>query len=261
MLSEASYANQLWFLTHRAFKVRYTGTTLGILWAVALPLLQIIIYVVVFGFLFKSKLPGSDTTLTYVIWFLLGYSPWMFFSECLTNASSCMQSNSGLIKSFPFRKALIVYSAVLSSLPQLFLCLIISAGLILVTGSSIPAISLFYQCLGLANLFLIIIVSSLCFSLLGLVVRDLTIVLPQLLMMLLFASPVFFPASVLPKILSTISQFNPLIVAINLLRAPIQEPTASTIVLAFAGIPLGLLVWRIILKRFQRYEGFIPSLV
>ena len=50
MLSEKSPLNQLRFLTIRTLKTRYAGTALGAVWAFALPLMQIIIYIVVFGF-------------------------------------------------------------------------------------------------------------------------------------------------------------------------------------------------------------------
>ena len=261
MLSEKSPLNQLRFLTIRTLKTRYAGTALGAVWAFALPLMQIIIYIVVFGFLFKSKLPGSDKTLVYVIWFLLGYSPWMLFSDCLVSASSCMQANAGLIKSFPFKKSVIVYSSILSSLPQFLLCLLISLLLMLVTGVSLSFPALMYQALGIADLILIIVALSLCLSLLGLVLRDLPVLLPQLLMMLLFSSPIFFPASVLPSAMSLTALFNPVIVAIDLIRAPIQAPNDLAVVLGAVGFPLGLLIWRFVLHRYRRYEGVVASLV
>jgi lipopolysaccharide transport system permease protein len=261
MLSKKSQLSQLRYLTVRTLKTRYSGTALGTVWAFALPLLQIIIYIAVFGFLFKSKLPGSDKTLMYVIWFLLGYSPWMLVSECLPGSASCMQANAGLIKSFPFQKQIIVYSVVLSALPQLALCLAISLILIIATGVSLRLSSLVYQLVGISDLLLIVVVASLCLSLLGLVLRDLPVVLPQLLMMLLFASPIFFPASALPPVLSACAQINPLVVAIDLIRAPIQSPTTTAIVLGFVGLPLGFFVWRLTLHRYRRYEGVVASLV
>ena len=261
MLSEKSPRNQLRFLTVRTLKTRYAGTALGAVWAFALPLMQIIIYIIVFGFLFKSKLPGSDKTLVYVIWFLLGYSPWMLFSECLGSASFCMQANAGLIKSFPFKKPVIVYSSILSALPQFLLCLLISLVLMVISGVSLSSSALMCQVLGIADLLLIIVALSLCLSLLGLVLRDLPVLLPQLLMMLLFASPIFFPASVLPDVMSMIATFNPLIVAIDLIRAPIQAPTDLAVVLGAVGFPLGCLSWRLVLHRYRRYEGVVASLV
>ena len=261
MSLDNSHFNQLRYLTLRALKSRYAGTALGTIWAFGLPLMQITVYVIVFGFLFKSKLPGSDTSLTYVIWFLLGYSPWMLVSECLPGSASCMQANAGLIKSFPLNKPIIVYSVVLAALPQLALCLVFSSLLIIFTGNVLNPLLLSYQVLGLFGLFLIVINSSLFMSLLGLVFRDLSVVLPQLLMMLLFASPVFFPVSVLPWPLTLIAKWNPLIISIDMIRAPIQQPTPLTIVLSVVGVPLGLLLWRIVLRRYRRYEGVIASMV
>jgi lipopolysaccharide transport system permease protein len=261
MLPDKPLLNQLRFLTVRTLKTRYAGTALGTIWAFALPLLQIFIYILVFGFLFKSKLPGSDKTLVYVIWFLLGYSPWMLFSECLTASSSCMQANAGLIKSFPFRKPVIVYSVILSALPQLLLCLLISLVLMVTSGVSLMPAGFLYQALGISDLLLIVVVLSLCFSLLGLVLRDLPVVLPQVLMMLLFASPVFFPASVLPGFMAACAKLNPLIVAIDLIRAPIQAPTGLVVVLGAIGFPIGCLIWRLTLRRYKLYEGVIASMV
>lgn len=261
MSLDNSHYNQLRYLTFRALKSRYAGTTLGTIWAFALPLMQITVYVVVFGFLFKSKLPGSETSLTYVIWFLLGYSPWMLVSECLPGSASCMQANAGLIKSFPLKKPIIVYSVVLAALPQLALCLLISGLLILFTGEELGPLILSYQGLGLCGLILIVINSSLVMSLLGLVFRDLPVVLPQLLMMMLFASPIFFPANVLPWPLTIIATWNPLIISIDMIRAPIQQPTSLTVILSALGLPLGLLLWRIVLRRYRRYEGVITSMV
>ena len=261
MLSDKSQRNQLRFLTVRTLKTRYAGTALGAFWAFALPLMQIVIYIIVFGFLFKSKLPGSDKTLTYVIWFLLGYSPWMLFSECLTASSSCMQANAGLIKSFPFNKPVIVYSTIFSALPQFALCLLISLILMVASGAGIQGSAFLYQVIGVADMLLIVVVLSLCFSLLGLVIRDLPVILPQVLMMLLFTSPIFFPASVLPKLVSLCAQINPLIVAIDLIRAPIQAPTGLAVVLGAIGFPVGCLIWQITLRRYRRYEGAIASLV
>jgi lipopolysaccharide transport system permease protein len=256
-----SLRNQLRFLTVRTLKSRYAGTALGTFWAFALPLMQIIVYIAVFGFFFKSKLPGSEKTLAYVIWFLLGYSPWMFFSECLTASSSCMHANAGLIKSFPFNKPVIVYSTVLTVLPQFALCLLISLALMIASGAGLQGSAFLYQVLGIADMLLIVVVLSLCFSLLGLVIRDLPVVLPQILMMLLFTSPILFPASVLPKFISLCAQINPLVVAIDLIRAPIQAPTSLTVILGAIGFPVGCLIWQITLRRYRRYEGAVASLV
>ena len=172
-----------------------------------------------------------------------------------------MQANAGLIKSFPFKKSVIVYSSILSSLPQFLLCLLISLLLMLVTGVSLSFSALMYQALGIADLILIIVALSLCLSLLGLVLRDLPVLLPQLLMMLLFSSPIFFPASVLPSAMSLTALFNPVIVAIDLIRAPIQAPNDLAVVLGAVGFPLGLLIWRFVLHRYRRYEGVVASLV
>lgn len=252
---------QLSYLTIRTLNSRYSGTLLGMLWAIALPLMQITIYIIVFGFLFKSRLPGSDKSLVYVVWFLLGYSSWMFFSESLSLAASCMQSNSGLLKSFPLKKSLIVYSVVISALPQLAISIAIAFLLILIGKLPFQPTSLLFQLLGLTNLLLISFTISLFIALLGLVLRDLSVVLPQVLMIFLFSSPIFFPTNVLPPFLSSISLFNPLIVSINLIRAPIVPASSLDLLLGLFGVPFGIIAYRLAAKRFRLYEGYIVSLL
>ena len=60
---------------------KYLGTTLGGFWGVAQPLLMLAVYTFVFGFVFKARLPGADTTFAYAIWLISGYGPWMSIAE------------------------------------------------------------------------------------------------------------------------------------------------------------------------------------
>ena len=65
----------------------------------------------------------------------------------------------------------------------------------------------------------------------------------------------------LPSAMSLTALFNPVIVAIDLIRAPIQAPNDLAVVLGAVGFPLGLLTWRFVLHRYRRYEGVVASLV
>ena len=56
---------------------RYLGSALGGAWAILNPLLMFALFTFVFGFVFKARLPGADSTMAYSIWLICGYGPWL----------------------------------------------------------------------------------------------------------------------------------------------------------------------------------------
>ena len=69
-----------------AVRDRYLGSSLGSFWAVANPLFMLALYTFVFGFVFKVRLPGAESTLEYVIWLIVGYGPWIATTEAIMAA-------------------------------------------------------------------------------------------------------------------------------------------------------------------------------
>ena len=70
------------------------GSSLGMIWAVANPLLMLGIFTFVFGFVFKSRLPGAESSLGFVIWLVSGYGPWLAISEGLNACTAAVVGNA-----------------------------------------------------------------------------------------------------------------------------------------------------------------------
>ncbi len=67
------------------------------------------IFTFVFGYVFKSKLPGAETSLSYVIWLISGYGPWLAISDGISSGTSAITGNSGLVKNLSFKTELLTY--------------------------------------------------------------------------------------------------------------------------------------------------------
>ena len=84
---------------------RFLGSALGLVWAVANPLLMLGIFTFVFGFVFHSRLPGASTSMSFVLWLISGYAPWLAISEGLSNSALSVAGNSSIIKNLAFKRS------------------------------------------------------------------------------------------------------------------------------------------------------------
>ena len=66
---------------------RFLGSTLGLVWAIVNPLLMMGIFTFVFAFVFRSRLPGAETSLSFVIWLISGYGPWLAIGDSLATST------------------------------------------------------------------------------------------------------------------------------------------------------------------------------
>ena len=81
------------------FKSRYATSYLGMIWAFVQPIVSVVIYVIVFGYGFKST-PVQD--FPFVLWLVAGIIPWFYFSEALTSATNSLREYSYLVKKVIF---------------------------------------------------------------------------------------------------------------------------------------------------------------
>ncbi|MCH9716039.1 MAG: WbqC family protein [Gammaproteobacteria bacterium] len=179
-------------------KDKYLASTLGGIWAILNPIIMLSIFTFVFGFLYKAKLPGASTTLSYVVWLISGYGPWLAMSEGLLNAANSVVSNTGIVKNMAFKVEILPISSILVSIVPLLVSLFFLSIIMLLDGNIptwhviliIPVIVIMYFFMFGLGFFL---------SAVSVFLRDLIIVLPNLLMIILFLSPIFLDDVAYPK--------------------------------------------------------------
>src|SRR6478752_7517935 len=90
---------------------RYLGSSLGSVWAIANPLFMLVLYTFLFGFVFKVRLPGAETTFAYALWLISGYGPWLGTVEALTAATHSVVGASGIVKNLAIKTELLPIAA------------------------------------------------------------------------------------------------------------------------------------------------------
>jgi len=85
----------IWVMAVRDMQARYVGSVGGFLWVVAQPLAMVAVYYFVFAVGFRAQGP---TGTSYVVWFVGGLVPWMFFAETLGPITNSVVGNAHLVK-------------------------------------------------------------------------------------------------------------------------------------------------------------------
>jgi lipopolysaccharide transport system permease protein len=204
----------LYFLTWRDVKIRYKQTALGALWAIIQPLLPMIIFTLFFGKL--AHMPSDG--IPYAVFAYAGLLPWTYFANAVGSSATSIVGSSNLITKVYFPRMIIPGSAVLSALVDFFMAFTLLGVLMLWYRLPIHA--------GVFMLpFLILLVTALALGVgmlfAGLTVkyRDVRYTLPFVVQFWMFATPVIYPASLVPPKWRWALAINPLTGVIEGFRA------------------------------------------
>jgi lipopolysaccharide transport system permease protein len=198
---------------------RYRGSYLGILWSLLRPLAMLTVYTVVFGYIFESKLGNhpNETKLDFTLALFCGLILFDFFAECVARAPTLVLTNTNYVTKVVFPLEILPVTAVGAALTQLvisFMPLLI--GLLFAHGS-IPLTALFLPIILLPLVVLCLGITWFLASL-GVFIRDINSIVPVFLVIIMYASAIFYSISHVPPNLLPIVLYNPLAVVINQMR-------------------------------------------
>jgi lipopolysaccharide transport system permease protein len=201
-----AYRELLYFLIWRDVKVRYKQTALGVAWAIIQPVFTMIVFSFFFGRL--GKIPSDG--IPYPLFSYAALVPWTFFSQGLSLASNSLVGSANLIKKVYFPRLSVPIAAVTSGLIDFSIAFIVLLGMMLYYGI-VPTLNVIW----LPFLLLLTLVTSLGVSLwlsaLNVQFRDVRYVLPFLIQLWLFATPIAYPSSLLSEPWRTLYSLNPMV--------------------------------------------------
>lgn len=202
----------------RDIQSRYRGTMLGFLWAVAFPLMMLAVYAFVFGGVFKARWGGSGGIKDFVLMLYCGLIVHAVFSETLTRSPSAIVSNPSYVKKVVFPLELLTISHLASAVFNALIGLGLLCLFLLIQYQSIPLTALYVP---LVFAPLLVLTGGLAWFLaaIGVFFRDVGQVIGVIMSVLLFLSPVFYPASSVPALAQKLMYLNPLTYPIEELRA------------------------------------------
>lgn len=193
-------------LAGRDITVRYKQTVIGILWAVLRPLLTMMVFTFVFGRI--ANLPSEGAP--YPLLVFCGMVPWFFFASSISESSGSLVANANLLSKVYFPRILIPISSILVAAVDFIIAMIL-----------LIAIMIFFEFLPSWRLltlpiFLIIALGAaiglgLCFSALNIRYRDFQFIVPFLLQLGIYVSPIGFSSSVVPEQWRLVYALNPMV--------------------------------------------------
>lgn len=190
---------------------KYKGSFLGILWSFINPLLQVLVYAIVFPYIMRVKTPN------YLQFLIVGVIPWTFFTTVLTQGMITVRMNAGIIKKVYFPREILPISVALSGLVNFFIsCIII---LVFCIGGGL-GLSWHLILLPLAAIlqFIFSLGLILALSAINIYIKDTEYIVTFIINMLFYATPILYPVTLLPENLRWIMNLNPMAGIINMYR-------------------------------------------
>ncbi len=224
-----AYRELLYFLTWREIKVRYKQTALGFAWAIIQPVFMMIVFTLFFGNL--AKVPSEG--IPYPLFNYAALLPWTLFAEGVNRSSMSMVQDANLIRKVYFPRLVMPLSGILSPLVDFAIAFTILVGMMFYYGY-IPTVRVLWLP---AFIILAVMTASgvgLWLSAINAKYRDVRYVVPFLIQLWLFASPVVYSSSLLPERFQIIYGVNPMAGVIEGFRWALlgTEPPGSLIAIS-----------------------------
>ncbi|HYN69037.1 MAG TPA: ABC transporter permease [Candidatus Eisenbacteria bacterium] len=208
-----SYRELLYFLVWRDLKVRYRQTILGAAWAVLQPFVTMVVFSAIFGRL--AGVPSDG--LPYPIFAFAALVPWTFFSTGISQAAASLVGSQNLLKKVYFPRLVIPIAAVLTGFVDLAIAGAVLIGMMVVYGI-VPTLTTVWVVPLLLLAFVASLGVGLWLSALNVRYRDVRYIVPFLLQIWLFATPIAYPSSLLPEPWRTLSALNPMVGVVEGIR-------------------------------------------
>lgn len=212
------YRELFYFLAWRDIAVRYKQTVIGIAWAIIRPLLTMIVFTVIFGRL--AKLPSGGVP--YPILVFAAMLPWQFFANSLTESSNALISNANMLTKVYFPRLILPASAVIVSFVDFILSFSILV-VLMVFYRFLPTWKILTLPLFLILAFMVAMGAGLWLSALNVKYRDFRYIVPFIVQLGLYVSPVGFSSSVVPGQWRLWYSLNPMVGVIDGFRWAILD--------------------------------------
>lgn len=232
------YRELLYFLIMRDLKLRYKQTVFGVAWVVLQPLLITLVFTVFLGILVRVPSEGVP----YALFAYAGLWPWTFFSGAVLNTSNSLVGNTQLITKVYFPRIIIPCAAIGGRLVDFGVSFLVLVAMLIVYR-----VPLTWNILMLPVLVVLLLLLALGIgmwtSALNVKYRDVAAILPVLIQLLMYVSPVLYPASLVPERWRMLYMLNPMAGILQGFRSSLLGKSFDWMALAVSfAVMLALLV-------------------
>ena len=245
------YRELFYFFSWRDIKVRYKQTAIGILWAILQPFITMVVFSIFFGKL--AGLPSDGVP--YPIFVYTGLLFWHFFSDALSETSNSLVANKSIITKIYFPRLILPISSVITKFIDFIIAAIILVFLMLYYGYTPFIGGLWILPLLLLITFMASVGLGLFLSAINVKYRDVRYALPFFIQLLLFVTPVIYPASIAGKY-SKILALNPMTGVVQSARAALLGTTPINWALLFISSVACFIILIIGIAYFKKVERY-----
>jgi lipopolysaccharide transport system permease protein len=250
------YRELLYFFAWRDIKVRYRQAALGVAWAVIQPLFTMIIFTLFFGRL--ARMPSDG--IPYPIFAYCALVPWTYFSGVLGLAGNSLVGNSSLITKVYFPRVLLPAAAAMAGLLDFVMSAVLLVAMMIYYHVH-PGWALLFCPLVILLMILLTTGASMFVAALNVRYRDVKYVLPFLIQIWLFVTPIIYPMSIIPARYRPILALNPCWGMVDGLRACLFP--GHTVDFTLIGVSAGvvLVVFAVGAHYFYRAERSFADVI
>lgn len=235
------YRTMIASLIRRDLRGRYKGSVLGFAWTFVNPLLQLLVYTVVFSIIMRAGIED------YYLFLFVALIPWIFFSESLVSGAGCIRAQQEMVKKIYFPREVLPISQVTSRLVNMLLSLLVVLAVLLISGKGINLAVLPYLIPVVLVEYMLVLGIAFIASAVTVYFRDLEYILGIVSMAWQFLTPVMYSVEMVPEELRSIFMANPMTSVIIAYRDILyykQVPHMQTLLLATVfGIGLLIVGW------------------
>ena len=250
-----AYREMIVGLVRRDLRGRYKGSVLGFLWTFVNPLLQLVVYTMVFSVIMKNGIEK------YYIYLFVGLVPWIFFSTSVTGGANSILSSKDMVKKIYFPREVLPISVVTSGFINMLFCFIVIFAALFISGIGINPVA--WLCLPISMIveyFLALGVAMLA-SAVTVYFRDLEHILGIVTMIWMYLTPIFYSIDMIPQRLRFVYHINPMSSVISCYRDVLYAGRVPDLGSLLEAVVLGALFLVIGMAAFGRLKkGFAEEL-
>jgi lipopolysaccharide transport system permease protein len=246
------YRELLYILVWRDIKIRYKQTAIGATWVVLQPLITMLIFTAIFGYM--AKVPSDGVW--YPVFSLTALLPWTYFSQAIIRSGESVVGNAGLVSKIFFPRLLLPLALIVAPLVDFVLSLPMLFGLLFYAGipltwkvSTLPAFILLAMLTAMGI--------SLFTSAMNVKYRDVRHAIPFVIQIWMYASPIVYPVSLVPEKWRWLYGLNPMAGVIEGFRwallgqtAPDPVVMAESVVVLFVVLIAGMVYFKQVERQF-----------
>ncbi len=252
----AQYRELIYFLAKRELQIRYKQSIFGISWAILQPLVIAFIFALIFGRVVGVPSEGFPLA----VFAIVGVVPWLFVAQTVGQAANSLVGDANLISKVYFPRLALPVSKALGLMLDLGIAMIVVLVVMAVYGVGVSSMAF------LVPLFLLLAVitafgSGTLFAAINVRYRDVALIVPVLVQMWFFVSPVIYPGSLVSGPLQYVYALNPMVSVLNGTRWSLLGASAPDPLMVATSVLSALTVLTVALVYFSRTERTFADVI